>query len=146
MALVEIELPHVLAHRVAPHPAARAIANVVVDAAIEYHRAGVFVLTASRLLLPSDVLDGLLSSDQMIGRHCPHHLRTEDHGRTALRLLGTGLDRAAPRGNAIVDKKGEVRNRIGESGCPIGAALRIHGHNPIPHQPPMRLQRTGYND
>lgn len=39
VAAVEVELPHVLAHGVAPNAAARSEADVVIDAAIVHERA-----------------------------------------------------------------------------------------------------------
>src|SRR5205823_4896180 len=79
MALVEIELPHVLPHRVAPDAAAGAEADMVIDLAIEDKRAGVFVFLASSLFPPGGILNRSGFADKVIRLHRSHNARSEAH-------------------------------------------------------------------
>ena len=102
VAAVEVEFPHVLAHRVAPHAAPGAVADVVVHLAVVHQRALPLVIVAAVSFIPRRVLDIGFFRDQVVHRHAGERLAVIlDH-------LGPGLGPAAPVGHAVVAKVREI--------------------------------------
>ena len=102
VAAVEVELPHILAHRVAPHAAPSAVADVVVNLAVVYERALPLVIVAPVFFIPRRVLDVGFFRDQMVHWHAGECLAV------VLDDLGAGFFLAAPAWYTVVAKVREI--------------------------------------
>ena len=138
MAAIQIELPHVLNHRIAPDAAARAIADVIVHLAVVHHRTPPLVKTAVVPAEPGRVRHCVALRDQMIRRQMPHDICAERH-----RHSRAGTHRPRPRRNAVVNEVSKVRRRIVRVWHANAQATCIVCDDAIAHQPPMLLQRGG---
>ena len=137
MSPSEVELPHVLAHRVAPDPAAGTVLDVVVDFSVVDESAAPFVVAAGVVLEPGCSLDIRLLADKMIDGQTAHDIcAVFDDGSRA------GPDGAAPGGDAIVDEICEVRLRIITVRHHKTQLATVHYQDAVAHQPAMSLQRT----
>ncbi len=132
---LEIDLGHILAHRVAPDSTSGTVADVVVDVAVIDESSPPLIIAAPVLGQPRAVLDVALLADQVVDGQAAHHFGgILDDGRDA------GLHRPAPGGYAIVDEIGKIRlrvivvrhrDRIAEAiryGDPVADQAAVHLH------------------
>ena len=144
VAAVEAELHRVLAHRVAPHAAATAEADVVVHLAVHDHGAGPEIIVAAVSVVrqtrrPAHGLGKLVAlGDELIDRQ-PVHLLRRYGERHAVRPRIARLHRAAPGGDAVIDEVGKVRLWIVRVGHAHRTRTGVRDRDAITDQPPVRL-------
>ena len=137
MATVEVELPHVFPHGIAPNTTPCTKADMVIDLAAIDERAFPFVLGAT--ILPGtrarNVLGihmGLTCCDQVVdGKAFEEFLGVSDH-RCVTRTGGT-----LPGRNTIVAEEGKVWLRVVSHRGRDGGTLGILGSNTIANKMPM---------
>src|SRR4029078_4992740 len=113
VAFVELEFPHVLSHGIAPGATTRAIMDVVIILALIDDGAGPFVIFAAIFLTPGGSLDRRFLAYQMVNGQSLQCGGAELNGARSNRIRRTGFDCSTPGRNTVVNKIGEVRDRIG---------------------------------
>ena len=121
VASIQVELPHVLRHRVAPHPATRPIANVIKHLAVIDERATPLIEIARVSAEPRGGRHRVAPADEMKRRQAAHHVAGEGLHH-AIRTRYAWLHGTRPARHAIVNKVGEVRLRIVGVRQPDGSA------------------------
>ena len=137
VSAVQVKLPHVLHHRVAPHAATGAVVDVVVHLSVVHERAGPLIKIAVITAEPGGGLDCAPLRQQEINRQSVHLAGwNREHRR------GAGTHCAAPFGHAVVHEISKIRLRIVRVRRANGAATLVCGCDPIADEAPMRLQRA----
>ena len=141
---IEIELPHVLAHRVTPHAAARTIANVIEHLAVIHQRAAPLIKIPAVAAEPRRRRHGVAFADEMKRRQPAHRIAGEALHH-AIRTCATRLHSTGPTRNAVVHEVSKVRLRVvgirNTDRCPEG----IRHCDAITNQPPVDLHRRRKN-
>ena len=138
VAAIQVKLPHVLYHRVAPDAPTRPVMHVVVHLPVVHQRAAPQIQVAAVTAEPGRVLHRASPADQMNGRQTLHHVCLERDVRRHTRAHG-----AMPRRDAVVNEIGKVRLWIIGVGYSDAHSRLARGRDAIAHQAPVRLQRTG---
>ena len=135
---VEVELPHVLAHRIAPHAAACPVADVIVHLAVVNQRAFPLVIVAAVLFVPCRGFDVVFLGDQVVDRHAGQRLGW------VFDDLAAGTRAPFPTGDAVVAKVGKVGRRIVGVGRGDRLAKRGPDCHPVADEVAMLLNGLGH--
>src|SRR5207248_409130 len=128
---------------IAPHPAPRAEADMVVHLSFADERARVFVFLAARLFVPGCILDGGGLADEMISLHRAHHTgRVLDHA-ASFWVVAFWINRPAPGRDAIVNEIGEIRLAVLRARCVDSSPRGVDSLDPVTYQAAMYLEARG---